>query len=80
MFIPGAYTPVTMDGNIVVNGILASCYASVSSHDLAHLAMKKVQRFPALLEIIIGIDNGSPSIVNILENIGNMFLPDSLHF
>ena len=67
-----------MDGNIVVNGILDSCYASVTSHDLAHLVMKPVQWFPALLERIIGIDYGSPSIVNIFENVGNMFFSDRM--
>ena len=77
-FCLGAYAPVTMDGNIVVNGILASCYASITSHDLAQLVMKPLQRFPILLERIFGIDNGSPNIVRIIENLGNMFLPDRM--
>ena len=34
--IPGAFTPVTMEGNIIVDGVLTSCYAS-ASHDLAHI-------------------------------------------
>ena len=34
----GAYVPLTADGNIVVDQILASCYASFD-HDLAHLMM-----------------------------------------
>ena len=28
---PGAYAPITMEGNIVVDGVLASCYASTWS-------------------------------------------------
>ena len=31
----GAYTPVTVEGNIAVDGVLASCYA-FADHDLAH--------------------------------------------
>ena len=30
--------PLTEEGNIVVDGVLASCYASFD-HDLAHIAM-----------------------------------------
>ena len=32
----GAYDPMTLEGNIVVDGVLASCYASFD-HDLVHL-------------------------------------------
>ena len=32
----GAYVPLTEDGNILVDGVLASCYASFD-HGLAHL-------------------------------------------
>ena len=42
IFLSGAYVPLTEDGNIVVGGILASCYASFD-HDLAHLAMVPMQ-------------------------------------
>ena len=34
----GAFVPLTMKGNIVVDGVLASCYASFD-HDLAHFVM-----------------------------------------
>ena len=37
----GAYTPLTKEGNIVVDGVLASCYA-FSNHDLAHTAMAPI--------------------------------------
>ena len=36
---------VTRDGNIVVDGVLASCYASVD-HDLVHIAMAPIEMVP----------------------------------
>ena len=37
----GVYVPVTMEGNIVVDGILASCYPS-SNPDVAHFGMAPI--------------------------------------
>ena len=37
--------PLTMEGNIIVDGVLASCYASFD-HDLAHIAMAPMQWIP----------------------------------
>ena len=34
----GMVAPVTMEGNIIVDGVLASCYAMVNDHEIAHLA------------------------------------------
>lgn len=39
----GVYAPITTTGTVVVNGIVASCYAAVSSHRAAHAAMKPVR-------------------------------------
>lgn len=35
----GVFAPVTSSGTIVVDGVVASCYALVSSHRLAHFVM-----------------------------------------
>ena len=45
-----------MEGNIIVDGILASCYAS-SYHDLVHIVTAPVQWFPEAIEWIFGYDN-----------------------
>ena len=51
---PDIYVPLTMDGNIMVNGVLTSCYAS-SDHGLAHIALAPVRYFPEITEWIFGI-------------------------
>lgn len=38
-FDAGLYAPLTSSGNIVIDDVIASCYAAVKSHRLAHLAM-----------------------------------------
>ena len=55
--IVGAYVPLTDEENIVVDRILASCYASFD-HDLAHIAMTPMKLFPELMEWIFGDNNG----------------------
>lgn len=41
----GLYAPLTSSGNIVVDGVLMSCYASVSSHKLAHWSMTPLRAY-----------------------------------
>ena len=57
MLFPGAFTLITMEGNIVVNEVLASCYASVD-HGLAHIGMTLIRWFPKMIELVFGEDNG----------------------
>ena len=72
----GAYLPLVMEGNIMVDGVLASCYASVD-HDLAHLIMTPMQKFSESMEWIFGEDAGLPVFVNTAMELGTLLLPDS---
>ena len=59
----------------MVDGILASCYAS-SHHDLYHIGMTPVQFFPEIIQWIFGEDDGISSYVRTTEKIGKMVLPN----
>ena len=63
-----------MNGNIMVDRVLASCYA-FADHDLAHLAMSPIHLFPNIVEMIFGKDNGSPAYIDIITNCGKYLLP-----
>ena len=53
-----------MEGNILVDGILASCYPS-SNHDLAHFGIAPIRWFPEIIEWIFGEDDGFQGYVKI---------------
>ena len=73
----GAYVPLTKEGNIVVDGILASCYASFD-HDLAHLMMTPMQWFPGMMQWMFGEVDGTPGYVEFTKIVGRMILSDHL--
>ena len=61
-----------MEGNIVVDGILASCYADYD-HDLSHIGMTAMRWFPGILEWIFGIDKYSQSLfAKMAQDIGKL--------
>ena len=60
-----------MEGNIVVDGVVASCYAS-SDHDVAHIAMTPIRWFPKIVNWIFGGNNESQGYVNFMKNLGNL--------
>ena len=53
----GAYVCFTEEGNIVVDGVVASCYPSYN-HDVAHITMTPLSWFPDAMDWIFGEDNG----------------------
>ena len=70
----GAYVPVTKEGNIVVDGVLASCYANFD-HDLAHFTMTPMQWFPEIMEWIFGEDTRYPVLIDMAIQLGRLMLP-----
>ena len=63
-----------MEGNIVVDGVLASCYASFD-HNLAHLAMAPIRWFPDVVEWIFGDEWGTMGFIKIAKHFGQLVLP-----
>ena len=71
----GAFTPVTIEGNILVDGVLASCYAGVN-HDLAHIAMKPLLWFPRMMDLLLGGEEKfMHAYASMLEKIGKFIIP-----
>ena len=68
-----------MDGNIVVDGVLASCYAAFPDHDLAHIGMIPIRLFPEITVWIFGDYNSSSVIGEIFKHLGEFMLPFSLN-
>ena len=50
-----------MEGSIVVDSVLASCYPS-AHHDLAHIALTPIRWFPKIFEWIFGDDKRNHSL------------------
>ena len=63
-----------MEGNIVVDGVVASCYASFD-HDLAHIIMTPIQLFPDIIGWIFGDEKESLAYVDIAKELGRWLLP-----
>ena len=63
-----------MEGRIVVDGVLASCYAS-TYHDLAYISMIPLQSFPKVMEWIFGNENEDLVYAKLVENFGTMVAP-----
>ena len=75
IFCTGAYTPLTREGNIIVDEVLASCYASPVDHDLAHFVTAPIRWFPDIIQMIFGEDEGFSAFMRINEELGIWILP-----
>ena len=63
-----------MEGKIIVDGLLASCYAD-SNHDLAHITMKTMQWFSEIMEWIFGEDTRFSTFVYMVRELATLILP-----
>ena len=70
----GAYVPLTMEGNMIVDGVLASCYPS-SHHDFAHFGMTPMRWFPEMTEWVFGENNGFGGFIHINEELAKWVFP-----
>ena len=62
-----------MEGNIIVDGILVSCYPS-GHHDVAHITMAPMRWFPEITQWIFGKNKGVQGYVMIAEDLGGWLL------
>ena len=72
-FHPGAYTSLTSEGNLIVDEILASSYASCE-HDLSHFGTKPLQWFPTEMQWIFGEEDTQLSYVKTAKDFGRWIL------
>ena len=75
LFCKGAYTPLTREGNIIVDEVLASCYASSADHQLAHFATAPIRWFPDIIQMVFGKEEAISAFMRINEKLGRWFLP-----
>lgn len=75
----GLYAPLTQHGSIVVNSVLASCYAAVDNHHLAHWVLAPLRFFYSLMGPSEPQTNGLHWYPRFLQRLGETLL-DAGHF
>uniref|UniRef100_UPI0037E83922 indian hedgehog B protein-like n=1 Tax=Semicossyphus pulcher TaxID=241346 RepID=UPI0037E83922 len=75
----GLFAPLTLHGSIVVNGVLASCYATVDSHHLAHWVLAPLRFFYSLMGPSEPQMDGLHWYPRLLQRLGQTLL-DAGHF
>lgn len=87
----GVYAPLTAAGNLVVDGVLASCYALVDSQSVAHAAFAPVRWWEGARRLLLsapaaeGDQKPKERFVGVhwyakwLYGLGDMLLPSHLH-
>ncbi|CAG9559686.1 unnamed protein product [Danaus chrysippus] len=75
----GLFAPLTRTGTIIVDDALASCYALINSHSIAHAAMAPL-RWLAQWNRTPELPRGVHWYANALYNIGDFVLPSSYKY
>ncbi|XP_061774260.1 indian hedgehog B protein-like [Nerophis ophidion] len=75
----GLYAPLTQHGSVVVNSVLASCYAAVDKHHLAHGVLAPLRFFYTLMGPAEQQTDGVHWYPWLLQRVGAMLL-DPKHF
>lgn len=75
----GLFAPLTHSGSIVVNGVLASCYAALDSHRLAHWVLAPLRFFYSLMGPSEAQSDGLHWYPRLLQRLGQTLL-DARHF
>ncbi|XP_028291074.1 indian hedgehog B protein-like [Gouania willdenowi] len=70
----GLYAPLTQHGSIVVNSVLASCYAAVDSHLLSHWFLAPLRLFYSVLGPLEVPDDGLHWYPRLLQRLGKTLL------
>ena len=69
--------PLTKEGTIIVEGVLASCYPSVD-HDVAHFAVTPMRWFSGVTDWMLGAQDGVPVYVKTCEQVAQWMFPHGL--
>ena len=67
--------PLSEEGNILVDGVLTSCYAGYHPV-LTHFAIMPMQPLPNIIEWTLGDDIGFPVYAYIAHKLGTLLLLD----